>query len=156
VPIALGVTVLLALVLAATMWAGKRHQEQRFDELRHEAELGLLRAPTHARAMKIAVARPEAAAQTFAIGSRNAPTLVELHLNIPYATGAAYALTFKRDDGTYWARLDNLLRDSNGDLRLTVNSGIFPAGFYDVDVEATNLRGQTGPAGHLRLRVDAD
>jgi hypothetical protein len=156
VPITIGAAALLATILAITAYVARSGAEARYRQLRVEAESGLLPAPTNTRTLRIPVARPDARAETYSIGTRAAPTLADLRLNISYATGTVYALVLKRDDGTYWGRIDNLLRDSNGDLRVTLNSAVFAAGIYDTTVEASNLRGETRPAGHLRLRVDAN
>ncbi len=155
VPLALVAALLLAAGLALTFWSGQRVSQARYVALRHAAEQGLLAAPVRAQVLRLPVDRPEARAQTYLIGGRATPTLAELHLAIGFAAGVAYAVTIKRDDGTYWGRLENLLRDSNGELRLTLNSAIFPAGLYEVEIESLSLRGERHPAGHLRLRIDA-
>ena len=93
-------------------------------------------------------------ADDFIITSRSAPTLAELRINVGYTSATLFKVTLKRDDGTYYARLDNQLKDSNGDLRLAFNTAAFPAGVYDVDLEAVNLRGEGELVGRLRLRID--
>ncbi len=154
VPISLAVATLLAIVLTITAYGARGRAEARYAQLKREAEQGYLVAPTIPKTFLIPVARPEARAQLYAIGSRAVPTLADLRLDIGYAPASAFTVVIKRDDGTFWSRIDNLLRDSNGQIRLTVNSGAFPAGVYDVDIEASNLRGETHPAGHLQLRID--
>ncbi len=155
VPVGLGAVALLASVLALVAWDGRQHAQAGFQSVRQEAERGLLPAPARTQLLRLPVARPDAAAQTYSIGTRASPTLADLHLGIGYASGNLYAVTIRRDDGTYWGRLDNLLRDSSGDLRLTLNSAVFASGTYVVQVDSINLRGESHAAGHLQLRVDA-
>ncbi len=154
VPISLLVTALLAVLLAITAYTARARAETRAAQFKRDAEQGLLVAPTIPRTLRIPVVRPNARAETYAIGARATPTLADLHLDIGYASGTVFTLTIKREDGTYWGRLNNLLRDSNGDLHLTMNSAAFAAGLYDLDIEASNQRGETHPVGHTRLRID--
>lgn len=156
VPLSIAAVAGLALAFGIMASLSRSHADQRYQALRQEAEAGLLPAPTGTRTLHIPVGRPESAALTYAIGTRAAPTLADLRLNISYGSGTIYALVLKRDDGTYWGRIDNLLRDSNGELRLSLNSAAFATGIYDAQIESVSLRGETRPAGHLRLRVDAN
>ena len=91
---------------------------------------------------------------TYPIGNRAAPTLAELRIKLDYRRDTLFKVTIKRDDGTYYARLDNQLKDSNGDLRIAFNTGAFAAGLYQVDIETVNMRGGGDLAGRLRLRID--
>jgi hypothetical protein len=93
---------------------------------------------------------------TYDIGGRTAPNLAELRIGVGYVPATLFRVTIKREDGTYFARLDNQLKDSNGDLRIAVNSSAFAAANYDVELESVNLRGDTELVGRLRLRVDAN
>ena len=154
VPAALGACALLALALAISEWSGKRTLDRRYQELRQESAQGLLHPPTRSATMRLRVGRPAEPAPVYAIGERGAPTFAELRIDVGFAPSTPFRLTIKRDDGTYWARLDQQLRDSNGELRFAFNSAAFAAGLYDVTVESVSLRGQRMPIGHLRLRVD--
>jgi hypothetical protein len=49
--------------------------------------------------------------------------------------------------------LNNLLKDSNGELRMTLNSTGLDAGIYNVRIEALPPRGSPIPAGWLILEV---
>jgi len=154
IPLGLAAATLLALLLALLAWNSNQHAQERYRSAQQFAEQGLLLAPTHEQALRLPVARPGVPAQTYALGTRVGPTLAKLRLDVGYASGNLYSVTIKREDGTYWGRLDNLLRDSNGDLRLTLNSGIFATGIYLLDIESINLRGEGKAAGHLKLKID--
>jgi hypothetical protein len=49
--------------------------------------------------------------------------------------------------------LNNLLKDSNGELRITLNSTGLAAGIYNVRIEALPFRGDPLPVGWLILEV---
>ncbi len=58
----------------------------------------------------------------------------------------------KKDQGRALI-LNNLLKDSNGELRLTLNSTGLSAGIYTVRIEALPPRGIATPIGWLLLEV---
>lgn len=152
---AVGAVAALFLFLAIGLWSGKHDLQARYDHLKSEADRGLMLAPSESRAMVLTVARPAEKPPLYPIGNRTTPTLAELRLDVGYVNDDLYRVTIKRADGTLWARLDNLLRDSNKSLRLGVNSAAFSAGTYDVLIEGVDRRGGSFPAGHLQLRIDA-
>lgn len=154
VPVGLAAALALAVVLAIAAWMAKNDAVARHDALREEVEAGMLEAPTRTRTARLELGLPGERVPSYELGARVAPTLAELRIDVSHSRNTLYSATIKRDDGTYWARFDNLLRDSNGVLRLGVNSGAFAAGTYVVDVETVNLRGGASqPAGRLQLRV---
>jgi hypothetical protein len=151
---ALGAALLIATVAAATLWFGKRDIAAGYAQLKLEAERGLLAAPVRSRNLALRPGRPGETTPSYPIGTRAAPTLAELRVEVGYAHGNLFRVILKRDDGTYWARLDNQLRDSNGDLRLAFNTAAFAAGSYDVEIDAVDMRGNSQRVGRLRLRID--
>ena len=155
VPASLASALLVALLVALGAWNARSNALASYDRLKVQAAIGILNAPTSSRVLRMKPGRPEESIPTYPIGGRTAPTLAELRINVGYLTATLFKVTIKRDDGTYFARLDNQLKDSNGDLRIGVNSGAFPAGVYDVELETVNLRGDGELAGRLRLRIDA-
>jgi hypothetical protein len=150
----LAAATLLAIVVATSLWIARREVAASYLEMQAEAERGQLIAPTRSRDLDLRPARPGEQTPTYLIGTRAAPTLAALSVGLGYVHGSLFRVIIKRDDGTYWARLDNQLRDSNGDLRLTFNTAAFAAGTYDVEIDALDMRGEGVPAARLRLRVD--
>jgi len=154
VPASLAAALVLAIGVALVSWNAKGNAVAGLERLKTQAAIGLLNAPTTTRVMRLKPGRPQESIPTYPIGGRLAPTLAELRVNVGYVTATLFKVTVKRDDGTYFARLDNLLKDSNGDLRLGVNTSVFAAGVYDVELESVNLRGDGELVGRLRLRID--
>jgi hypothetical protein len=152
--LALGAALLLVAVLAVTAWLGKHELAASYGRLKAEAERGQLFVPTRSAVLHLVPARHDEAVPTYPIGTRATPTLAELRIDVSYIHGNLFRVIVRRDDGTYWARFDNQLRDSNGELRLAFNSAAFTAGIYSVALEQVNLRGEGAPAGRLRLRIE--
>jgi hypothetical protein len=155
VPLALAAALVVALALVVAGWLSKRELGQRYAALRVEAEQGLLSAPQSSAILRLQPARPGEPARVYPIGTRVAPTLAELRIDTSFVKGNLFKAVIRRSDGTYWARLDNLLRDSNGELRIALNTSALAAGLYDLEVESVNLRGDGVAVGRLGLRVDS-
>ncbi len=155
VPAVLAGALLVALIAVGVLWAGKSTLAGNQERLKTQLAIGTLAAPTSTKVLRLKPGRPDESIPTYPIGGRTAPTLAELRLGVGYVRDTLFKVTIKRDDGTYYARFDNQLKDSNGDLRLGFNTAAFPAGVYDVELEAVNLRGEGELVGRLRLRIDA-
>ena len=154
VPACLAAAALVLLLVSVALWSGRQTATANYERLRTEASHGLLNAPTSTAVLRLKPARAEEPVPTYPIGNRAAPTLAELRIKLDYRRDTLFKVTIKRDDGTYYARLDNQLKDSNGDLRIAFNTGAFAAGLYQVDIESVTMRGEGDLAGRLRLRID--
>jgi hypothetical protein len=86
--------------------------------------------------------------------SRSAPLLMEVHIDLSYTKPLMEFRLFvdKKDQGRALV-LNDLLKDSNGELRMTVNSTGLSAGIYNVRIEALPPRGIPIPVGWLLLDV---
>jgi hypothetical protein len=86
--------------------------------------------------------------------NRAAPQLIDVHIDLGYTAKQAQFRLFvdKQDQGRALV-LNNLLKDSNGELRITLNSTGLAAGIYNVRIEALPFRGDPLPVGWLILDV---
>ena len=150
----LGAVIVILAILAISMWSGKSSVTQRYTALKAQVAAGLLPAPTHTAILKVHPGRAGERIPSYAIGTRVGPTAAELRIDVGYVKGNLFKVVINRDDGTFWGRLENQLKDSNGDLRVAFNTAAFAAGSYVVEIEAVNLRGEGEPVGKLRMQVD--
>lgn len=88
--------------------------------------------------------------------NRTAPQLVDLHIDLGYTKQLQQYRVFvdKLDQGRALI-LNDLLKDSNGELRLTFNTTGLAAGIYNVRIESLPIRasGSPTPEGWLILDV---
>jgi hypothetical protein len=86
--------------------------------------------------------------------SRAAPLLMDVHIDLGYTQKLVQFRLFvdKQDQGRALV-LNNLLKDSNGELQVTLNSTGLAAGTYTVRIEALPPRGIPIPIGWLILDV---
>jgi hypothetical protein len=85
--------------------------------------------------------------------SRSAPQLIDLHIDLSYSKATQFRVIVDKKDQGRALILDNLLKDSNGELRLTFNTTGIAAGVYNVRIEALPFRGGPVPEGWLILEV---
>lgn len=87
--------------------------------------------------------------------NRSAPQLVDLHVDLNYSKAMQFRLIVDKKDQGRALILNNLLKDSNGELRLTFNTTGVAAGIYNTRIEALPLRVGGGPVpeGWLMLEV---
>lgn len=86
--------------------------------------------------------------------NRGAPQLMDLHIDLGYTNNLTQFRLFvdKKDQGRALI-LNNLLKDSNGELRMTLNSTGLAAGIYNVRIEGLPFLGSPVPLGWLILEV---
>jgi hypothetical protein len=85
--------------------------------------------------------------------SRSAPQLMDLRIDMSYVKVMQFRMTVDKKDQGRALILNNLLKDSNGDLRLTFNTTGLAAGVYTARIEALPLRGEPIGVGWLILDV---
>jgi hypothetical protein len=88
--------------------------------------------------------------------NRSMPQLVDLHIDLSYSKQAQQYRMFvdKQDQGRALI-LNDLLKDSNGELQLTFNTTGLAAGIYSIRIESLPIRasGSPIPEGWLILDV---
>jgi hypothetical protein len=83
----------------------------------------------------------------------NAPQLMDLHVDLSYTKEMQFRLIVDKKDQGRALILENLVKDSNGELRLTFNTTGLSTGIYTARVEALPFRGSPIPEGWLILEV---
>jgi hypothetical protein len=89
------------------------------------------------------------------IVNRSAPQLVDLHIDLGYTKQLQqYRLFVDKLDQGRALILNDLLKDSNGELRLTFNTTGLAAGIYNVRIESLPIRASSGPTPEGWLILD--
>jgi hypothetical protein len=84
---------------------------------------------------------------------RSAPQLMDLHVDLGYTPLMQFRLFVDKEEQGRALVLNDLLKDSNGELRMTLNSTGLAAGIYKVRIEGLPFRGDPLPLGWLILEV---
>jgi hypothetical protein len=152
--IGLGAIALLSLLAFWVLLGKYVFLRGELDDTRTTMSRGSLVQPATTRETRLTPDRAPGIGRARIVVSRNAPQLVDLHVDLAYTNKQMEFRMFvdKEDQGR--ARvLNNLLKDSNGELRMTLNSTGLGAGIYKARIEALPFRGSPIPVGWMILEV---
>lgn len=143
-------TLILALAIALAWVAWRRGiAEDRMALLQQQADAGFLQAPSSNRSLRINLRAPAPAA----VGGGDFPERIDLLLNARTERYARFRVSLLREDGTLLFHADQMVRDSNFDLRLSLNTSMLPQGSYVIRVEGYARGSKREPYAQARLRV---
>ena len=147
-----GALVALVALAVALVWVAWRWgvAEDRMAMLQKQADAGFLQAPSSTRTVRIDLRKPGAVS----IGGGDLPERVDYLLNARSDRYARFRLSVLREDGTLAFRADQLVRDSNLDLRLSLNSSTLPQGSYVLQIEGHARGGRIERFAEASLRVN--
>jgi hypothetical protein len=147
----------IALVCLAAAWslAGKNSSLQgKLEDTKRVMSQGPLVQPATEKAIYISPDHALGINRAKIQLSRAAPLLMNVHIDLGYTQKLLQFRVFvdKQDQGRALV-LNNLLKDSNGELQVTLNSTGLAAGIYTVRIEALPPRGIPIPIGWLIIEV---
>jgi hypothetical protein len=154
VPIGLGVLAFLCLVAFWVLLGKYVLLRGELEDTRTLMKQGtLVPAPTTSE-VRVAPDRAPGIDRARVIVSRSAPQLMDVHIDLNYTGKLMQFRLFvdKQDQGRALI-LNDLLKDSNGELRMTLNSTGLSAGIYNVRIEGLPFQGSPIPLGWLILEV---
>src|SRR6266851_1896713 len=156
IQVLIGLTVVAFLSLIA-FWAllGKYVLLRgELEDTRTQMNQGSLVQPATSREVRVSPDRVPGVDHARIVVTRAAPQLMDLHIDLGYTDKLAEFRLFvdKKDQGRALI-LNDLLKDSNGELRMTLNSTGLSVGIYNVRIEALPFRGSPIPIGWLILDV---
>jgi len=124
------------------------------DDTRALMNHGSLVQPATTSEMRVTPDRVAGIDRARIVVTRAAPKLMDLHIDVSYTNKLEQFRLFvdKKDQGRALI-LNNLLKDSNGELRMTFNSTGLAAGIYNARIDALPFRGSPIPIGWLILDV---
>jgi hypothetical protein len=124
------------------------------DDTRTLMNQGSLVQPAISRELRVSPDRAPGIDRARIVVTRAAPQLMDVHVDLGYTDKLVQFRLFvdKKDQGRALI-LNNLLKDSNDELRVTLNSTGLAAGIYNVRIEALPIRGSPVPIGWLILDV---
>ena len=163
----IGVAALCAVFLIAlwSLYGRYAYLRSELEDAHAAVDKGSLVQPATTATLRITPDREAGLGRARILVNRAAPQLVELHIDLGYtgkmdlgynATNiklAQFRLFVDKQDQGRALVLNNLLKDSNGELRMTLNSTGIAAGIYTARIEAVHLDGSSVPIGWLTLEV---
>jgi len=124
------------------------------DDTRHLMSQGSLVQPATSRELRVSPDRAPGVDHARIVVTRAAPQLMDVHIDLGYTSKLTEfrLLVDKKDQGRALI-LNNLIKDSNDELRMTLNSTGLSSGIYNVRIEALPFGGSPIPIGWLILDV---
>jgi hypothetical protein len=168
--VGMGAITVLSLAAFWVLFGKHVMLQNRLEEARIVAAQGPLVQPASETSVTITPDRAPDLGRARIVVSRSAPQLMDVHIDLAYTQpgnpGVAAPnsqllskrlMTFrmvvdKKDQGRALI-VNNLLKDSNNQLRLTLNSTGLSAGIYTVRIEGVPFGGGSEPLGWLQLEV---
>jgi hypothetical protein len=155
-------TVLIGLVLALVaavagtiayaMQANSLSKQVR--ELQRAAQETQMQAAGSTRVYRTHLVRGKPGAPTLNVGWMKPPQWMDVYVDVSEGKYNQFMITFEKVDSGLVMQLRRVARDSNRELRFTLNSSAFGPGSYVVRVDGYNWRGQTENVGWMMLGLE--
>ena len=154
-PISLGLVTLLSLIAFWVLFGKHVLLQGQLEDARARLVHGTLEPPAVASNLRVSPDHAPGIDHARVAVSRAAPQLMDLHIDMGYSKATQFRLLVDKQDQGRALILNNLLKDSNGELRLTFNTSGLSAGIYAVRIEALPFRGNGSPVpeGWMILEV---
>jgi hypothetical protein len=152
--IGLGAVTFISLVGFSVLVGKYSILQGRLEDTKHAISQGPLVQPATEKAIMVSPDHAPGLNRARITLSRTAPLLVNVHIDLGYTQKLTQFRLFvdKQDQGRALI-LNNLVKDSNGEISLTLNSTGLSAGIYNVRIEALPPREVPIPIGWLILDV---
>jgi hypothetical protein len=147
--------VTLACLLGLLALSGKYVlQRSAIEDLKQRLEQGSMLPPASARGVKLQPDRAPGVhkAKVF-VSVKGKPELINLQLDLSYTRLNTFRVQVEKQGQGRAIVIENLLKDSNGDLKVSFNSSAMAAGTYDAVIEGLPFRGSPIAEGWLRIEA---
>jgi hypothetical protein len=137
------VLALAAAIAAAVSWGKLAGRDATIATLQQTIAEQPLEPATSTRSVKLVPSRTAPSRRAaVTLGSNGAAQMADLKIDMSWSKFTAFRVTLDRQDQGRVAVLNYMLRDSNGDLRLALNSTALGPGTYEFAIEGLTLRGE--------------
>lgn len=120
-------------------------------QLQRDMRSTQMQAPGASQTYRVQPVRIKPEEATLALGWLSPPQLLDLYVDVSEGKYTQFMITIDKVDGGRLMRLNRVARDSNRELRLSLNSSAFGPGDYLIKIDGYTWRGQTEEIGWLRL-----
>ena len=154
-PVALGAIALVSLVAFWSLFGKYQLLRGDLEDARTRLRQGPLEQPAVERTLRVSPDRAPGIDRARLSVSRSNPQLLDLHVDVSYVKAVQFRMIVDKQGQGRALILDNLLKDSNGELRLTLNTSGLAPGIYTVRIEALPFHssGLPSPEGWVILEV---
>lgn len=146
-------SVLLAVALAGggALWVRAKGLEKQLASAQKEVKALQIRPPGGMQEYRITPSASKPTAPTVSVGWPNPPQLIDLRINMSEGRYNTFLVTIDSVADGRAMQIRRVARDSNGEVRIGLNSSAFGQGEFDIKLEGYTWRGDTVPSGWIRL-----
>jgi len=154
VVIGLAVAVIVLLVTLAVVASGASGRNRTIEKLQKQVAQQPLEPATSTRTIRLLPSHSSGSSSpAVVIGGGGSTQLADLKIDMSRSDFRAFRVTIDRIDQGRVMVLNNLLKDSNGHLRIALNSSALGPGNYQFTIEGLTWRGETVPDGWITIGI---
>jgi len=127
---------------------------KQLNDLKRSTQATQMQAPGSVQTYRLALSRQKPGAPTLALGWPNPPQLMDIYVDVTDGKYTTFQITIDKVDGGRVMQLRRVARDSNKELRFSLNSSAFGPGDYLLKFDGYTWRGQAEEIGWLRLGLE--
>jgi hypothetical protein len=148
---ALAVALIAAIggLVAYGMYAGS--QSDKIRKLQRDMKVTQMQPPGRNQLYRLQLAGSQPEQATVPVGWVQPPEFMELVFDATQEPYSTFQITISKDDGIRVMQIKRIARDSNKEVRFSLNSSAFGPGDYILKFEGYTWRGQLEPVGFARL-----
>ena len=149
------VAALLVAIGAAVIYAMQASSlTEQLKKANKELTTKQMQAPGSVQRYRVQLAKAKPAGPTLAVGWMTPPELMDITLDMTEGKMTQFQITVDKSDGVRVMQIKRIMRDSNKEVRFSLNSSAFGPGSYLVKVEGYNWRGQTEEVGWMMIGLE--
>jgi hypothetical protein len=152
--IALAAAVLVAASVAVIYVLKASALAEQLQAAKKEVAAVQMQPPGRQQRYRIQPVKAKPAQPTVALGWLDPAELLDITIDATEGKMTQFQITVDKSDGVRVMQLKRVMRDSNKEIRLNLNSSAFGPGNYLVRIDAYNWRGQTDEYGWFMLGLE--
>jgi len=149
----LGAGVFVLLIAVAALAAVSTTKSRRIAELTHQVSEQPLEPATATRTIRVVPSHSGPSSAPAVVIGGGATQLADLKIDMSHSQYREFRVTVDRIDQGRVLVIHNLEKDSNGHLRIALNSSALGPGNYQFTIEGLTWRGEAEPDGWVTLGV---
>ena len=152
--IGLAAGLLIALIVLAVLASGGSNKSRTIAKLEKQVAEQPLEPATSTRTIRLLPSRVGTSeTPAVVIGGGGGTQLADLKIDMSHSAFRAFRVTIDRVDQGRVAILHNLLKDSNGHVRIALNSSALGPGSYQLTLEGITWRGEAVPDAWVTIGI---
>lgn len=153
-PIALAATTLICAIAVVSLWRSGNEKTQQIAALQKYIAEQPLEPATKTRTIRL-LPSYQGSSNTPAVvlGGKGETQLADLKIDLSRSRYRAFRITIDRIDQGRVAVLHNLMKDSNGHVRLALNTSALGPGSYQLSIEGMTWKGEPVPEAWITVAI---